>query len=146
MLIIYTDGASSRKHQNAGWAFVVLQNGIPVIQKSGSVAGMTNNQAELWAVIVALSEIEKHGFGEHNIRVVSDSEYVVKGASLWIHSWKKNNWEKVKNVNLWKLLDEYLSRLQVSFKWVRGHSGNFWNNEVNDLAVKARLKGTYESK
>jgi ribonuclease HI len=118
-MIVYTDGACS-------------SNG-----KDGHEVNSTNNRMEMMAVIEALERC--HG----SITIISDSQYVVKGITSWIHSWKRCHWKKadgpVKNRDLWERLDALVSdpTRDVRFEWVRGHNGHPMNEMVDKLAVKA---------
>ena len=99
---------------------------------------------ELQAVIEGLAALKRRSA----VEVITDSAYVAKGASEWLPGWKangwrrreKNRWTAVKNVELWKRLDELLSRHQVRFKTVAGHSGHPENERVDELAVAAALQ------
>jgi len=96
----------------------------------------TNNRMELTAVISAL----EHPDVTDVVSVISDSRYVVDGASSWIHGWKRNGWisssgQSVRNRDLWERLDHLAARHgRVGFRWVRGHSGNPGNERANSLA------------
>ena len=83
---------------------------------------------ELTAVIRCLQELGP------DVHIVSDSQYVVKGITQWIHNWKKKNYKKVKNVDLWKELDS-LNSPDTKWEWVRGHDGNEYNEIADGLAV-----------
>jgi ribonuclease HI len=76
--------------------------------------------------------------------VFCDSQYVRMGITEWIATWKKKNWQRptgvLANVDLWKELDRLNTHHRVTWKWVRGHGGNPFNEQADRLAVEARLK------
>jgi ribonuclease HI len=106
----------------------------------------TNNRMELLAVIRALEALTK----PCEVRLHTDSIYVQKGISEWIHSWKKRDWrtadkKPVKNDDLWKELDRVAQRHKIEWLWVRGHSGHDGNEQADMLAnqgVQSVLDGT----
>lgn len=102
-----------------------------------SEPGTTNNRMALRSAIEGLS-----GLGRAcSVRFVSDSQYLVKGMSEWIHGWKRRGWKRkagpIENVDLWKELDRAAARHRVRWEWVRGHAGHPRNEYANDLAVRA---------
>ena len=97
----------------------------------------TNNRMELTAVIEALSTLKRPS----EVDLYTDSQYVQKGITEWLRSWKARGWktaskEPVKNADLWRKLDEVASRHQVRWHWVRGHSGHDGNERADALANK----------
>jgi len=97
----------------------------------------TNNRMELMAVIEALTALKRPS----RVTLHTDSQYVMKGITEWIHSWKAKGWrtaarEPVKNVDLWKRLDELAARHTIRWIWVRGHSGHDGNERADKLANK----------
>lgn len=138
---IYTDGACSGNPGSGGWGAVLLYKGHEK-KISGSAKDTTNNRMELKAVIEAIRAIKK---SSSNIIIYTDSKYVQNGITAWIHSWKKNNWRNaskkpIKNVDLWKELDEESSKHDIDWQWVKGHSGNKYNDIADDLATSAIKK------
>jgi ribonuclease HI len=134
---IYTDGACSGNPGPGGWGAVLLYKEH---QKdlSGHKDDTTNNQMELKAVIEGLKALKK----KMKVVVYTDSFYVKDGITKWIFNWKKNGWKSankkpVKNVELWKELDEAARNFDVEWKWVKGHSGNKYNDIADQLAVDA---------
>jgi ribonuclease HI len=102
---------------------------------SGGEAATTNNRMELMAAISALEALQEGS----NVDIHTDSEYVQKGISTWIHSWKRKGWRTasgspVKNTELWKRLDAAQSRHRVEWHWVRGHTGHAENERADELA------------
>lgn len=136
MITIYTDGGCSGNPGPGGWAFAVSKDGVIVESHSGGSESTTNNRMELTAVINALRfAIEK---GEREVIVLTDSQYVKNGITVWINSWKRNGWRTsgkapVKNVEYWVELDSLNSRLSVNWSWVKGHAGIEGNEECDRL-------------
>ena len=102
---------------------------------SGSEADTTNNRMELTAVIMGLSALKR----PVDITVVTDSRYVMDGITKWIANWKKNHWKTaakndVKNKDLWLLLDALCCKHQVSWEWIKGHSGHAENEECDQIS------------
>ena len=131
---IYTDGACSGNPGPGGWG-AILRSGTHEKEIWGGEPATTNNRMELLAVIRALNTLKR----SVNVRVHTDSQYVQKGISEWIHGWKARGWktaakEPVKNADLWRALDEARDRHQVKWLWVRGHSGHVENERADELA------------
>lgn len=134
---IYTDGACSGNPGPGGWGAVLLC-GEHEKHMSGGQKETTNNQMELMAVIEALKSLKK----PCNVNLYTDSKYVMDGMQSWIHNWKKNNWrtaakKPVKNAELWKALDQATQRHNLTWHWVKGHSGDSYNELADSLAVNA---------
>lgn len=96
----------------------------------------TNNRMAIASAIVALELLSAKGKRLH-IRFVSDSEYLVKGISLWMRAWKRRDWKNVKNPELWQELDALIGAHDISWKWVRGHAGHPKNEYADYLATTA---------
>ncbi len=131
---IYTDGACSGNPGPGGWG-AILRSGTHEKEIWGGEPATTNNRMELLAVIRALNTLKRSVC----VRVHTDSQYVQKGISEWIHGWKARGWktaakEPVKNADLWRALDEARDRHQVKWLWVRGHSGHVDNERADELA------------
>jgi len=137
MITIYTDGSCLNNPGNGGWAAII--NTKDEIKKiSGSVKDTTNNKMELMAPIKALQEIKE----KQPIEIYTDSQYVRLGITDWVHKWIKNNWqtskkEPVKNKELWIQLYELTNSFDIKWIWVKAHSGNLLNEEVDLLAKQA---------
>ena len=136
-ITIYTDGACSGNPGKGGWGAVLIYNKEEKYL-SGSDKLTTNNQMELTATIEALKAIIKSS----NIALYTDSQYVKNGITSWIFNWKKNGWKTankkpVANKDLWIELDKYVEFHSVDWFWVRGHSGDHYNEIADELAVKA---------
>ena len=135
-LTIYTDGACSGNPGPGGWG-VLMQFGTHEKTLKGGEPDTTNNRMELMAAIKALEAI-KPGY-EGDITLWTDSTYVLKGITEWIHGWKKRGWKKsdkkpVVNVDLWKTLDALNAERDVQWKWVKGHAGVEGNERADELA------------
>ena len=133
---IYTDGACSGNQGKGGWAAIILDDNENQTKISGSENRTTNNRMELMAAIMALKKIKK----ESEILIYTDSKYVKDGITEWIKKWKLNNWRSsnkkpVKNKDLWIILDNSCQKHKISWKWVKGHAGNKYNDLVDKMAV-----------
>jgi ribonuclease HI len=135
----YTDGACSGNPGVGGWGVVLLaEKNNKIIKRkeiSGGVVDTTNNQMELIAAIETLKALKKYT----EICIITDSNYVKKGITEWLPSWKKNNWKtsskkEVKNRKLWEELEELVNRNKVDWLWVKGHAGNIENERADFLA------------
>ena len=134
MIKIYTDGSCLENPGNGGWAAIIIVDGKKT-QIKGSKKNTTNNQMELLATIKALKKIPKGS----SVQIFTDSKYVKSGITEWIHNWKKNGWktankQPVKNKELWIDLDELSKNFQIEWTWVKGHSIDQLNNEVDAMA------------
>ena len=135
MIKIYTDGSCIGNPGKGGWAAIIFNNNEKKILK-GSKDITTNNQMELTATIKALEYIST----KDKIQIYTDSKYVKQGITEWITKWKINGWktskkEEVKNKDLWLELDNLTSKNSIEWVWVKAHSDNDLNNEV-DLLVR----------
>ena len=137
MIKIYTDGSCLGNPGNGGWAAIIMDD-KKKIQIKGSKKNTTNNQMELLAPIKALKKIPKGS----NVQIFTDSKYVKSGITEWINNWKKNGWktaskQPVKNKDLWNELDQMTIQFQIKWSWVKGHSTDVLNNEVDLIAREA---------
>jgi ribonuclease HI len=131
-IIIYTDGGCRGNPGIGGWGvFLSFQGKEKKIY--GSEKETTNNRMELTAAIKALECIKK----DIPIIIYTDSKYVLEGITKWIFGWKKKNWKKVKNIDLWQQLDILNQKFNVDWQWVKGHSGNAGNDIADALANQA---------
>lgn len=131
---IYTDGACKGNPGPGGWG-AYLRSGEHQKELWGGEANTTNNRMELMAAIKALEALKKPS----EVVLNTDSKYVKNGIESWISNWKRNGWKTsakkdVKNADLWKRLDEEVSRHSISWQWVKGHSGNAGNELADELA------------
>ena len=138
MIKIYTDGSCIGNPGKGGWAAIILDDDTIQSSISGSIKNTTNNRMELMAPIMALKKIKK----KSEITIITDSRYVKDGITEWIHNWKKNGWKtaskkEVSNKELWTELDLLNNEFEVSWNWVKAHSTDKLNNEVDLLARNA---------
>lgn len=138
---IYTDGACSGNPGPGGWG-ALLRIGAKERELSGYEPATTNNRMELTAVIEALRALKR----PVTARVHTDSQYVQKGISEWIHGWKRRGWKTadrkpVKNADLWQALDALTASHRIEWLWVRGHAGHIENERVDALARQAIANG-----
>ncbi|MDI3463347.1 MAG: Ribonuclease HI [Nitrospira sp.] len=134
MIEIYTDGACSGNPGPGGWG-VLLRKGDAETELFGGEPATTNNRMELLAVIEALQSLTQ----PTQARIYTDSQYVQKGISEWIHSWKQRGWktagkDPVKNEDLWRRLDTLVAKHTLKWHWVRGHNGHPENERADALA------------
>ena len=134
MIKVYTDGSCLVNPGKGGWAAIII-NDNEKTEIKGSKENTTNNQMELTAPIMALRKIPKGS----KIQIFTDSKYVKSGITEWIHKWKKNGWKtadkkEVRNKDLWKELDKLSSTFYIEWIWVKAHSTDALNNEVDLLA------------
>ena len=139
MIEIYTDGSCLENPGNGGWAAIINNNG-KIEKISGNEKNTTNNRMELLATINALKKIKSN----NEIQIYTDSQYVKLGITEWINTWVKNNWqtskkEDVKNKDLWIELYDLNNSFNIKWNWIKAHSGNALNEEVDLLAKKAAL-------
>ena len=138
-ILAYTDGACSGNPGPGGWG-VILQakDGLVLIKERelfGGEKDTTNNRMELIAAISCLESLEK----PTKLTLFTDSNYVKGGITEWMKTWKKNEWKtagkkSVKNVDLWKRLDKARQKHNVTWKWIKGHSGQTENERADELA------------
>ena len=131
---IYTDGACKGNPGPGGWGAWLSSRGHDK-ELFGGEALTTNNRMELTAVIEALASLKR----SCDVALYTDSEYVRKGISEWIHGWKRRGWKTadgkpVKNVDLWQRLDALTALHHIDWHWVRGHAGDPGNERADALA------------
>ncbi|GAM20845.1 hypothetical protein SAMD00019534_040200 [Acytostelium subglobosum LB1] len=134
---LYTDGACRGNPGRGGWASYIPDQDVEL---SGAKEYTTNNQMELKAVIEGLKHLDKSG--PTKATVYTDSTYVKNGITDWVGKWKDNGWKTadrkpVKNQELWQELDTLNSKHTVDYQWVKGHSGDKYNDKVDAMANKA---------
>jgi ribonuclease HI len=159
-LIIYTDGGCSGNPGPGGWAYIIEaafysgaviegdrareipESATIIMEKWGAESSTTNNRMELSAVIAALEALPGLALSPEKITVYTDSQYVQKGITQWIRSWKQNNWrtsgkDPVKNRDLWQRLDELSACFPLVWVWIKGHAGNKMNERCDRMTREA---------
>lgn len=142
-LTIHTDGACRGNPGPGGWGVLLDWNGT-VKELSGSEPDTTNNRMELTAVIMGLAALKR----PTQATVQSDSQYVIKGITEWLPAWKARGWrtadrKPVKNQDLWEKLDQLVVQHDLTWQWIKGHSGDPGNERVDalaNLAIDAMLE------
>ena len=142
---IYTDGACVGNPGPGGWAAVIIFDNKKE-ELFGGEKLTTNNRMELTAAIMALEyfgEKEKKQLSLKQVKIFTDSIYLKDGITVWINKWEKNNWKtadkkNVKNIDLWKKLQDLVKIIPVEWNWVKGHS----NDPMNELADKLAKQAT----
>lgn len=140
----YCDGAcSGNPGPGAAAAILLAFEGDALLKERELVSSVeptsTNQRQELIAAIMVLEALSRPGI---SITITSDSKYVIDGITSWIKGWKRNGWvnsqkQPVANAELWKRLDELVSKHKVQWRWVKGHAGNAYNERCDRLAVAA---------
>ncbi|MBW6496297.1 MAG: ribonuclease HI [Burkholderiaceae bacterium] len=131
---IYTDGACKGNPGPGGWG-VLLRSGSHEKELFGGAPDTTNNRMELTAVIRALQALKRRS----RVSIHTDSQYVQKGVTEWLAGWKARGWrtaarQPVRNLDLWQELEPLLAEHDLSWHWVRGHSGHPENERADQLA------------
>jgi ribonuclease HI len=139
-VVIYTDGGCAPNPGPGGWA-AILRSGSHMKELKGGELVSTNNRMELMAAISGLEALRHPS----QVDVHIDSQYVRDGIMKYINNWKRNGWrtaskDPVKNQDLWQRLDAARGRHTVRWHWVRGHSGDFYNERADQLVHEARAE------
>lgn len=135
---VYTDGGCAPTNPGPGaCAYVIVQDNVLLRSEIFRSPASTNNIMEMTAMVKALETCVKK-YKDDIIFIFTDSQYLQQGITKWMPIWKKNNWRKsdkkeVFNKDLWMKIDELVPQLNVNIQWVRGHSGNVWNEYVDKL-------------
>lgn len=139
-VVLYTDGACSGNPGPGGWGCFLMYKTVTK-EASGGRPDTTNNQMELAAVIEGLRLLKQPCI----VELYTDSKYVLEGVTKWLEGWIQKGWRRadkkpVANVELWKELLPLLEKHQIEWHWVKGHSGDQYNEYVDALAVCQRDK------
>lgn len=137
--VIYTDGACHPNPGKGGWGYVVTKDLEVIRQHSGQELETTNNRMEFTAVIMAILSFDVVGL---KLLIVTDSRLLMNTGNQWMARWKKRGWltankRPCKNLDLLMKMDELLNIHQVKFRWIKGHSGDKFNNLADRLAKNA---------
>jgi ribonuclease HI len=135
---VYTDGGADPNPGTGGWAAVIIDNFTGQSQElSGGEQNTTNNRMELTAAISALESLPSQSF----VTLLTDSEYLRRGITEWLTGWRARGWtrsgEAIQNVDLWQRLAQAEAEHRVSWDWVKGHTGNPFNERADQLATLA---------
>lgn len=135
-VVIYSDGACKGNPGPGGWG-AVLEYGTARKLLHGGEMVTTNNRMELMAAIESLATLRR----PCKVALYTDSQYMRKGITEWLANWKRNGWltaarKPVKNADLWQRLDEVAKPHDISWHWVKGHSGHPGNELADQLANK----------
>jgi ribonuclease HI len=139
-VLLFTDGACSGNPGPGGWAYILRHPASgKEVERAGGEPDTTNNRMELTAVIEGLRAIK----APSRVEIYSDSQYVLNGLREWMADWKKRGWKTaakkpVKNLELWRALDELQRRHDLSFHWIKGHDEHPENERCDALAVEQR--------
>lgn len=138
-LQIYTDGSCLGNPGVGGWAFLILRDD-GIISQFGSNIYTTNNIMEMTAVLEGMKYMIENNFDTASIH--TDSNYVKQGITLWSKKWIVNNWKSstgkpIKNIELWKNIINLNNQLNISWKWVKAHDIDKYNNMVDNIANNA---------
>lgn len=135
---LFADGSCSPNPGPGGWAAILRNNDGKDTILTGCKKETTNNQMEMTAILEPLEQLA----APSKIRIVGDSEYVIKGLTTWMHNWKSKGWRrkggKIENLALWKRLDAQWIKHEITTEWTRGHAGHPENELCDALANKAR--------
>jgi ribonuclease HI len=134
---LFTDGACLGNPGPGGWACILQYRDINR-EMWGSEAHTTNNRMELTAAVRGLEALKERC----DVEVVTDSEYLKNGITVWVQNWKRNGWltsakKPVVNQDLWEELDELNARHQTRWSWTKGHASHPENNRCDELATRA---------
>jgi ribonuclease HI len=139
MFKIYTDGSCLKPQGPGGYAFVIIEDDGTEYYFCEGENNTTNNRMELMAVIKGLQCLSR----SMPVKIVTDSQYVKNAFTEgWLENWKKNSWktrtkQDVKNKDLWLELSATVDEHKVIWQWVKGHSGDKYNDICDEIARQA---------
>lgn len=140
-VIIFTDGACSGNPGPGGWAAILVSPLGKVMELGGAAPHTTNNKMELTATVEALLALTRvTTLSTKEVKLYTDSKYVIQGITEWIHGWKRNNWKTsagtdVSNKEIWEQLDAVVAQFKIEWLYVPGHSGFAGNERCDEIAV-----------
>ncbi len=139
-VIVYTDGSCDPNPGPGGWAAIILEDGHETILK-GAERDSTNNRMELTAALEALKKID----ALKPVMVYTDSQYLKNGVESWLKDWQARNWKRkggpLMNVDLWKEMAVQIGKRKITWKWIRGHVGNPYNERADRIARQMMKAG-----
>lgn len=135
---IYTDGSCDPNPGPGGWAAVILHGEEKKILKGYSEAS-TNNRMELTAALEALKSVDP----SLHVKIYTDSQYLQKGVEEWMANWKAHNWKRkggvLANIDLWKKISVEITKHKITWRWIKGHAGNPYNEQADRIAKQEIL-------
>lgn len=138
-IVAYCDGSCSSIDRLGGWGYV-FHDKLDMFENWGSGFDTTSSLMELEAAIRCMEHLIDEGFTARPILIASDSQYVAFGAGQE-REWERRRWDKVKNVPTWQTFFEHQRHFEhITFAWVKGHRGHYWNEYVDKLAGKGRKR------
>jgi ribonuclease HI len=137
-ITLYTDGGAEPNPGFGGWAAILIDTATGQVKElSGGEHPSTNNRMELTAAIRGLEAL----LLRCRVRLFTDSQYLRKGVTEWLPGWMARGFRRktgaLQNEDLWRLLAELVTRHEIQWSWVKGHSGNVGNERVDELANRA---------
>ena len=143
MHILYTDGSCHGNPGSGGWAVAWKDDKGNTQHISGHCPDTTNNRMELQAAIEALRSVPDGG----KAQIVTDSQYIQRGATDWLPGWKHNRWRNsqkrpIANSDLWKILDLEQGKREITWKWIRAHNGDVMNEYADRIANDEAARGS----
>lgn len=150
----YTDGAATMVNKNGqylreagGWAFILLKEDIEVSNQSGGCPLTTNNEMELYAIYASFRDFIDNSSSGDRVEICSDSGYSIDIFTKWAGNWKRRGWRKsdgkpIKNLEIIKATCDLIDQIgeqSIAFTKVKGHSKNKLNQQVDKLAVTAKI-------
>ena len=135
---IFSDGSCVGNPGPGGWA-ALIRSGDGERELSGSEKETTNNRMELAAALNALKALRQ----KNRVHIHTDSQYLRRGITEWLPAWRERGWRRkggaLANIDLWQELEKQIQNHQISWHWVKGHSGHIENERVDKLARQAAL-------
>lgn len=136
---VYTDGSCHPNPGHGGWAFVAVDDPVAPLRQSGYKAQTTNNEMELLAILRALQWAQEERVP---VLIYSDSQYALNCSTVWARAWRAKGWTKkggeIRNLALIQQIYGTAQGVDVRWEWIRGHTGNRYNETADRLAEKAR--------
>lgn len=138
---VHCDGCCEPNPGRGGWGALIDTHTVPRIELCGGDRYTTNNRMEIIGAITALRILPAHC----STVIITDSQYLVKGASVWMPGWRRKGFQRtgvdMPNADLWKALDALTTGRNVAWKWVKGHNGHHGNERADQLAAFGRQNG-----